>query len=130
QKCRRSEANAYDTSPVTSQRSTTFFSVSVSLEPVFVLELLRDVLRRNEADALREEGIDLHLEAVIENPLYLALPFFVGEPLVRHHLFGARDVLLIELDLDGRGELELLVVVRAHPEKTHAGNGEPHRFVR
>src|SRR4051794_21779505 len=74
-----------------------------SREPVPIFELLREVLLGDEADALREEGVDLHLETVFECRVDLALPFFVGKPRVRFHLFRASDVFVAQRNLDGLG---------------------------
>src|SRR5512138_3951552 len=91
------------------------------LEPVLVLELLRQVLLGDEADPAARERLELELLPALHHLLDLVLPLLRLEPGVREHLLRARHVALVHLDGDVRGELVRQLVERRQPDEAGVG---------
>src|SRR2546425_12668882 len=70
------------------------------LQPIPILQLLRQVLLGDEADAVPGERLNLELEAAPHHLLDLALPLGVLEPGIGEHLFGPAVITVVHPDGD------------------------------
>src|SRR5712692_2722070 len=99
------------------------------LQPIPVLELLRQVLFRDEADAPAGERFQLELLPAPHHLLDLALPVRLLEPRVGEHLLGPVVVAVVHLDGDVVRELVLVLVERGQADEARVGHGHAHRLV-
>src|SRR5206468_520826 len=70
------------------------------VQPVFLLELARQIALGQVLEVLVRERVQLVLQPAREHPLDLFLPGLLREPRVAQQLARARDVLVVELDAD------------------------------
>src|SRR6266853_1765043 len=107
----------------TPRRSTTF--AAISIEPVSLLELLREIGLAQVAEVLVGERIEFVLETRREHPLDLFLPFLLLEPAVVEQLFGPAHVFVVELDADIAWQPVRIGIRAREPDELGLGNGHP-----
>src|SRR5437773_7023000 len=115
--------------PATRTRARAARRLTQLLQPIPVLQLLRQVLFGDEADATPGEGFELELLATLDHLLDLTLPLRLLEPGIGEHLLGPAVVAVVHLDGDvGRQGVFLLVEGR-QTDEPRGGHRHAHRFV-